>query len=225
MFDATPTEAARASRALKAGGLEFTLKRVQTQAAFARELQTRPPDLILSDHAPPKIDGVKAANLAHEKCPEVPFIFLTGTPGSERIIGRPKHGVFDFVSKHRLSELLPTVQRRLREEEEKTRRAHAEEAFRKSEELLRLLIEQVTDYAIYVLDSEGRVASWNIGAERLTGYRAEEVVGRTMNNCFTPKEIHRANRCCNYSKPPPKAGSRPRLGASGRMVPVITRIT
>lgn len=59
-----------------------------------------------------------------------------------------------------------------------TRRA-AEEAIRASEERFRLLLESVTDYSIVMLDPAGRVVSWNEGAERITGYEADEVLGRS----------------------------------------------
>ena len=58
-----------------------------------------------------------------------------------------------------------------------TARVRQEEAVRQSEERLRLLVESVKDYAIFMLDTHGRVASWNAGAERIKGYRADEIIG------------------------------------------------
>ncbi len=52
-----------------------------------------------------------------------------------------------------------------------------------------LLIQSVTDYAIYMLDPEGIVSSWNAGAERLKGYRLEEVVGQHFSRFYTPEDI------------------------------------
>ena len=46
------------------------------------------------------------------------------------------------------------------------------------EQRIRLLVSAITDYAIYLLDPEGMVASWNPGAERFKGYRAEEIIGQ-----------------------------------------------
>jgi PAS domain S-box-containing protein len=60
-------------------------------------------------------------------------------------------------------------------------------ASRQSQEQLQLLIEAVEDYAIYMLDPEGRVATWNIGAERVKGYKAAEIIGRHFS-CFYPEE-------------------------------------
>lgn len=58
-----------------------------------------------------------------------------------------------------------------------------------SEERFRLLVEAVTDYAIYMLDPEGRVVTWNCGAERNKGYTAEEVLGRNFSIFFLPEDV------------------------------------
>ncbi|HEU4352385.1 MAG TPA: PAS domain S-box protein, partial [Burkholderiales bacterium] len=57
-----------------------------------------------------------------------------------------------------------------------------------SDEQLRLLVSSITDYAIYLLDTAGRVASWNAGAERIKGYRAAEIVGRHFSLFYPPEE-------------------------------------
>jgi PAS domain S-box-containing protein len=67
------------------------------------------------------------------------------------------------------------------------RRAH-EETLRQSEERFRLLLEGVEDYAIFMLDPNGRVTSWNTGAERITGYHAEEVIGTSFERFFIPEQ-------------------------------------
>src|SRR5262245_15298415 len=68
-----------------------------------------------------------------------------------------------------------------------TTRKHAEEALRASEERFRLLVAVVKDYAIFLLDPSGRVASWNQGAERIKGYHAAEILGQHFS-CFYPPE-------------------------------------
>ncbi|HUQ24356.1 MAG TPA: PAS domain S-box protein [Burkholderiales bacterium] len=68
------------------------------------------------------------------------------------------------------------------------RRMH-EEALRQSEERFRLLIEGVRDYAIYMLDPEGVITSWNAGAERIKGYRREEILGKHFSAFYVPDDI------------------------------------
>jgi PAS domain S-box-containing protein len=65
----------------------------------------------------------------------------------------------------------------------------AEEAVRQSEEKLRSMIASVRDYAFYMLDLNGRVTSWNPGAERIKGYRAEEILGQPFSRFFTAEDI------------------------------------
>src|SRR3954452_6608424 len=59
------------------------------------------------------------------------------------------------------------------------------EDFKASEERARLPVEGVKDYAIFMLDPNGHVVSWNAGAERITGYQADEIFGRHFS-CFYP---------------------------------------
>jgi PAS domain S-box-containing protein len=59
---------------------------------------------------------------------------------------------------------------------------------RDSERNFRLLVQSVTDYAIYMLDPDGTVASWNAGAERIKGYTAREIVGSHLSQFFTPED-------------------------------------
>ena len=63
-----------------------------------------------------------------------------------------------------------------------------EEYLRESEERFRLLVEGVKDYAIFMLDPQGRVALWNAGAERIKGYTAEEIIGRELASLYPPEE-------------------------------------
>jgi PAS domain S-box-containing protein len=66
-----------------------------------------------------------------------------------------------------------------------TQRRKHEESLRQSEERFRLLVESVKDYAIFMLDPEGRVTSWNAGAQRINGYAPAEVIGRHFSLFYT----------------------------------------
>ncbi|MET4519594.1 PAS domain S-box protein [Bradyrhizobium sp. I1.7.5] len=69
-----------------------------------------------------------------------------------------------------------------------TERRAAEAKLRESEQQFRLMVQSVTDYAIYMLDVEGNVATWNAGAQRIKGYAPEEIIGRHFSNFYTEED-------------------------------------
>ncbi len=70
-----------------------------------------------------------------------------------------------------------------------TGRKRAETILRESEERFRLMVESVPDYAIFMLDPKGNIATWNKGAERNKGYKAEEIIGRHFSTFYPPEDI------------------------------------
>jgi PAS domain S-box-containing protein len=70
-----------------------------------------------------------------------------------------------------------------------TVRRQSEQALSESEERFRLLVQSVREYAIFQLDPLGQVVSWNSGAERLKGYRAEEVIGKPTSIFYPPEDV------------------------------------
>ena len=69
-----------------------------------------------------------------------------------------------------------------------TERRKAEEALKQSEEQFRLLVQGVTDYAIYMIDPEGHVSSWNAGAQRIKGYSPNEIIGEHFSRFYTEED-------------------------------------
>src|SRR5438105_1040305 len=150
MLEDDTADAALVQHALRQGGFKFSLARVETREDFLRELEHHPPNLILLDYSLPGFDGLAALNLAQERYPDIPFIFVTGTLGEEVVIEMLKSGATDYVLKNRLSRLAPAVQRALREAVERAERRRAEENLRKSHKQLRAL----SVYLQYVREDE-----------------------------------------------------------------------
>ena len=69
-----------------------------------------------------------------------------------------------------------------------TDRKKAEDALRRSEEQFKFLVQGVTDYAIYMLDPEGRITNWNAGAQRIKGYAPEEIIGEHFSRFYTEED-------------------------------------
>lgn len=144
----------------------------------------------------------------------VPAILVTGLNDENLLLEALRAGVRDFVPKtpHFLDHLEPIVNRVLdqvrterelaesrviaREHEARRRdleheialRKRVEQALREAEEYLRLMVESVKDFAIFTVDPQGRIVSWNPGAERLFGYAESEILGQHLNILFTPED-------------------------------------
>jgi PAS domain S-box-containing protein len=69
-----------------------------------------------------------------------------------------------------------------------TERKAAEQVLHRSEEQFRLLVQGVSDYAIYLLDLEGNITSWNLGAQRIKGYFANEIIGQHFSRFYTDED-------------------------------------
>src|SRR5260370_31808010 len=106
---------------------------VQTRAEFLAGLEDSGIELILADYTLPSFDGLSALKLALSARPDLPFIFVSGTLGEEAAIDALKTEATDYVLKTRLSRLVPSVQRALREARERDERKKAEDALRRSE--------------------------------------------------------------------------------------------
>jgi PAS domain S-box-containing protein len=191
MLEDRAEDAALTREALRKSGMRFSFEWVDTKEKFLREIDERKPDIILSDHGLPAFDGLSALRVSKQRCPDVPVVFVTGALGEEFAIRIFENGAADYVLKHHLAELAPAVRRALQNAEEARRHRAEDEELRRHRALFRSLVNGVTDYAIYMLDAEGRIATWNRGAEAMEGYAAEEVIGKSADILFPPEEAAR----------------------------------
>jgi PAS domain S-box-containing protein len=151
-----PNDAELIRETLEADGIICEIIRVDTQADFARSLNASV-DLILADYTLPSFDGLSALRYALGTCPEVPFIFVSGTLGEEVAIEALKIGATDYVLKTRLSRLAPSVLRALREADERSERKRAQEALAQNERHL-AEVQRLTHTGSWVWQVEGRAA-------------------------------------------------------------------
>ena len=120
-------DAELAQAILREAGLECVVTRVENREAYFAALAAGGFELIVSDHALPGYDGLSALTAAKERRPEVPFIFFSGSMDEEVAIESMRNGATDYVLKHRLSRLVPAVQRALKEVESRSMQRHTDE--------------------------------------------------------------------------------------------------
>ena len=137
-----PTEAALVEQALQRNGLVFQMQRVETREDFVRVLENQPPDVILSDHGLPSFDGFAALSVAREKCPGVPFLFVTNALTREMEIEKLSPGVADYVLKNQLHLLGPAIRRVLRLTERQQKDGVKQEELERIKDRLLALMEE-----------------------------------------------------------------------------------
>jgi DNA-binding NtrC family response regulator len=112
-------------------GINVEMTVADTRSDFIDSLEKGTYDLILADYTLPTFDGLSALDIVREKFSHLPFIFVTGTMGEEKAVETLKRGATDYVLKHNLTRLLPSIMRALREAEEHSERIKAEEEIQK----------------------------------------------------------------------------------------------
>jgi len=180
----TPQDMALINHELRKTGLRFRSRRVESREAFLHELEHHTPDIILSDHGVPGFDGFAALAEARNRCPEAPFIFVTGAPRDEAVRQTLHSGADDYVLKSHLNLLGPAVERALREASTRASRSQLETELQNAQEQLRLLTDELKEHATFMLDTNGRIASWNPGAEEMLGYEPNEILDRDLGDIF-----------------------------------------
>src|SRR6266404_3136864 len=122
LLEDNPTDAHLLQRGLSANRFDCELVRADDKEAFIKALTQGGFDLILSDYFMPGFDGLSALAMARERCPEIPFIFVSGAIGDEIAVESLRAGATDYVLKDRPARLVPAIQRALAEAEESAHR-------------------------------------------------------------------------------------------------------
>jgi PAS domain S-box-containing protein len=158
-------------------GLVCEISRVETREELMAALEQQDPDIILSDFSLPQFDGYAALAVRQEVCPEIPFIIISGTLGEEAAIEAFARGATDYILKARLERLSPSVQRALREAQERAERRKAEAELRLAHQRLRFHLEN-TPLLVVEWNSDFRITYWSPQAEAVFGWTADEVLGK-----------------------------------------------
>ncbi|HEU5124402.1 MAG TPA: PAS domain S-box protein [Verrucomicrobiae bacterium] len=154
---------------LESNQFSAEIKAVKTREEFQAALETGKYDLILSDYTLPSFDGMSALALARKLCPEIPFIFFSGTIGEEVAIESLKNGAVDYVLKQRPNRLVPAIRRAVRNSEERIRLKQTENALRQSEERFGIVLRASND-VVWEWDIRSNTIWFSPNFETVFGY-------------------------------------------------------
>ena len=150
--------------------------------AIALAHEVRPPLAVL-DVKLPDIDGIEVCRILKQDIPTILVLQMSASfvESEDRTRGLENGADSYLVEPVEPGELIATVRALMRMRD-------ANEALRASEERYRVIVESATDYAIFTIDLEGLVTSWNAGAQNVLGYEEGEIVGQDSRLLWTPED-------------------------------------
>ena len=182
--------------------LPHTVTRTVSRDEFLAAINPPCHDLILADYVLPSFDGLSALALAREHCPEIPFVFVSGTLGEDVAVEALKHGATDYVTKHRLDRLPLTIVRALKEARTSAERHQAERALRELNATLearvaertreRDRIWQVSQDLLAVAGTDGYLKAVNPAWTELLGHHAARLLATPLAEFIHPDDLDAA---------------------------------
>ncbi|HTR82089.1 MAG TPA: response regulator [Bacteroidota bacterium] len=183
-----PTDAEFLRAKLDEAAIPCVIQVVQTRDEFTNAIDQMPYDLIISDFSLPSFDGKSALEIARVKCPETPFVFVSGTIGEDAAIEGMVRGATDYVLKSKNARLIPAIKRALEDAQARKLQKKANEDLKQERILLRTVIDNLPD-AIYVKDLQGRKTLANLADLRNMGLQSEDEALGKDDFAFFPKAL------------------------------------
>lgn len=173
---------------LEAEGFNCEVCHVETRDDFVESIERGAFNIILSDYTLPAFDGLMALEITKEKCPDVPFVLVSGTLGEEKAIEVLTRGASDYVLKERLSRLVPVVKRILKEVEERNERKQAEKTLEEERKFIEEALDAQTDTFFVFEPSTGKAIRWNRAFSEISGYSDKEISAMKAPDSYYDEE-------------------------------------
>lgn len=170
--------------------LDATILRIGDKPAYVEALARERFDLILSDYHLPSFTGLEALALAQKKCPDTPFILISGTIGETAAIESLKAGATDYLLKHNPERLPSAVRRAVEEATEHARLRETEAELARREKYFRTLTENALD-VLSIINREGFYTYVSPSIVNTLGWKANELIGQNSFGRVHPDDLPR----------------------------------
>jgi two-component system cell cycle sensor histidine kinase/response regulator CckA len=164
---------------------ECVIERISSRSDFEKALH-RDFDVILSDFKIPNFSGPEALEMASKHCPEVPFIFVSGTIGEMAAVASLKLGATDYILKDAPQRLVPAIERALNDAEGRRKQKATELALAESEGRFRTLVERAL-VGIYLIQ-DARFIYANPALSQILGYSTDELRSLPLLTFIAPED-------------------------------------
>jgi PAS domain S-box-containing protein len=178
---------------LAQAGYQVESVRAQDRPGFEAALDPENLDVILADYSLPSYNGLEALRTARDKCPDTPFLLVSGTIGEQAAIESLKAGATDYVLKHWPERLVPAIRRAVEEARERAQRRRIESELVRREQYLRAVTENTLDI-LTILSREGVFTYNSPSVKRLLGYEPEELTGKSAFALIHPEDLPEVRR-------------------------------
>jgi PAS domain S-box-containing protein len=168
-------------RELRRGEYDLTIERVDSESGMHEALDRRAWDAVIADYSLPSFSAMAALALVKRRGLDLPFVIVSGAIDDEAAVSCLRAGAHDFVTKRKLSRLLPALVREMREV--RVRRAHrvSDAALRDTNERYRIVAEHSSD-AILITTEDGTIQYANPATEEIFGRPWSEVIGQPLTS-------------------------------------------
>ncbi|HXX65582.1 MAG TPA: response regulator [Polyangiaceae bacterium] len=194
LVEDNPEDADLLLHELRQAGFDPQARRVETRAALEQALQSAW-DVILCDYSVPALDAPTTLAIIRDRQVNTPCIVVSGRVGEEHAVTSMRHGAQDFISKDKLSRLVPAIERELRDSEVRIKHARVVSTLRAAEASLRAAFELIPDALL--IHRDGRIVHANMAAVQLLGANGvEDLIAKSVHSLISsaPQEIFDLHR-------------------------------
>ncbi|SNB47270.1 ATP-binding protein [Geobacter sp. DSM 9736] len=179
-------------REIERGGYRPVCRRVETAEEMQEALAGSAYDIVLSDYQMPQFSAPAALRILKESGLDIPFIIVSGKIGEELAAAAIKEGAHDYLMKEKLSRLIPSIERELREAHERRSRRNADNAIRAGKMEWEAVIDSVSDL-IFLTSTDGTIIRCNRKSIEYFNTDYQELIGRNIGQVFYGSSAEQQN--------------------------------